>query len=310
MDALQAYICAVQLDKTHRAAWTNLGILYESCSQPRDAYACYLNATKYSKNVRFGLECVSCAYAINVIFVRFHFQNSEQIQHLSVSSTTNQATGSTNTSTPICTVKQAKEAAAAVDKGDKIQALTTRLKFLQSQLAHAPMPSVTSKRRQLPSIEEAWNLPISAEMSSRQQQNAQANQRAKYNTQISHGPPPPYPHHQSNNVIPPKRLFDISGEKAGHAKLQPQHQIVQQPQPQPLPQQQQQQHSTPSFYLTHQQLQMLQHLQKNHENLTPQHQAMLQQLTNQYRMMQQHQQQLRLQQQQQLRGQPGSYIGM
>lgn len=51
MDALQAYICAVQLDKTHRAAWTNLGILYESCSQPRDAFACYLNATRYSNNV-------------------------------------------------------------------------------------------------------------------------------------------------------------------------------------------------------------------------------------------------------------------
>lgn len=48
MDALQAYICAVQLDKTHQAAWTNLGTLYESCSQPRDALACYLNATKYS----------------------------------------------------------------------------------------------------------------------------------------------------------------------------------------------------------------------------------------------------------------------
>lgn len=26
MDALQAYICAVQLDKGHSAAWTNLGI--------------------------------------------------------------------------------------------------------------------------------------------------------------------------------------------------------------------------------------------------------------------------------------------
>ena len=25
MDALQAYICAVQLDKNHSAAWTNLG---------------------------------------------------------------------------------------------------------------------------------------------------------------------------------------------------------------------------------------------------------------------------------------------
>jgi len=26
MDALQAYICAVQLDKGHSAAWTNLGM--------------------------------------------------------------------------------------------------------------------------------------------------------------------------------------------------------------------------------------------------------------------------------------------
>merc|ERR1719458_2411637 len=46
MDALQAYICAVQLDKDHWAAWTNLGILYESQSQPHDALACYTNATR------------------------------------------------------------------------------------------------------------------------------------------------------------------------------------------------------------------------------------------------------------------------
>lgn len=44
MDALQAYICAVQLDKTHTAAWTDLGILYENCEQPKDALTCYLNA--------------------------------------------------------------------------------------------------------------------------------------------------------------------------------------------------------------------------------------------------------------------------
>ena len=46
MDALQAYICSVQLDKEHWAAWTNLGILYESQSQPHDALACYTNATR------------------------------------------------------------------------------------------------------------------------------------------------------------------------------------------------------------------------------------------------------------------------
>ena len=52
MDALQAYICAVQLDKGHTAAWTNLGVLYESCSQARDAYACYLNATRNSDTAK------------------------------------------------------------------------------------------------------------------------------------------------------------------------------------------------------------------------------------------------------------------
>ncbi|KAJ8886244.1 hypothetical protein PR048_012453, partial [Dryococelus australis] len=32
MDALQAYICAVQLDKTHTAAWTNLGKIHYASS--------------------------------------------------------------------------------------------------------------------------------------------------------------------------------------------------------------------------------------------------------------------------------------
>ena len=44
MDALQAYICAVQLDKTHTAAWTNLGLLYEANSQLKDALHCYQNS--------------------------------------------------------------------------------------------------------------------------------------------------------------------------------------------------------------------------------------------------------------------------
>lgn len=44
LDALQAYICAVQLDKFHVSAWTNLGVLYESVNQPRDALSCYVNA--------------------------------------------------------------------------------------------------------------------------------------------------------------------------------------------------------------------------------------------------------------------------
>lgn len=59
----------------------------------------------------------------------------------------------------------------------------------------------------------------------------------------------------------------------------------------PLPQQQQR----PNFYLTQQQLQMLHCLQQT-QNLTPQQQNVLQQLTHQFKLMQQHQQQLRMQQ--------------
>ena len=55
----------------------------------------------------------------------------------------------------------------------------------------------------------------------------------------------------------------------------------------------------PAFYLTQQQLQMLQHLQNNQNSLNPQQQHVLQQLQHHYRLMQQHQQQIRLQQQQQ-----------
>lgn len=43
------------------------------------------------------------------------------------------------------------------------------------------------------------------------------------------------------------------------------------------------------MYLSQQQIQMLHYLQQNQPNLTPPQQTLLQQLTNQYRMMQQYQ---------------------
>lgn len=53
------------------------------------------------------------------------------------------------------------------------------------------MPSITSKRRQLPSIEEAWNLPISNEMSSRQQQQSANQQQQRYQQQTQQKPGAP-----------------------------------------------------------------------------------------------------------------------
>ncbi|RCN33703.1 tetratricopeptide repeat protein [Ancylostoma caninum] len=52
MDALQAFVCAVELDPEHSAAWTNLGVLYEVHAQFNDALACFRNAIKFNPGIR------------------------------------------------------------------------------------------------------------------------------------------------------------------------------------------------------------------------------------------------------------------
>lgn len=95
--------------------------------------------------------------------------------------------------------------------------------------------------------------------------------------QVAAAAPPPYPNQQSSG-IPTKRY---KGDENA-----PNRPITNQVQP-------------PPFYPNQQEVAMLHHLQKNKDNLNPQQLAMLTQLMNKVRMMQQHQQQLRLQQQQQ-----------
>lgn len=93
--------------------------------------------------------------------------------------------------------------------------------------------------------------------------------------------PPPYPNPQqqgNNGAIPNKRL-------KGDENL-PNRPPIQSP------------IQMPSFYLSQQQLQMLQHLQKNKDSLNQQQLTMLQQLMHRYQLMQQHQQSLRIQQMQ------------
>lgn len=98
-------------------------------------------------------------------------------------------------------------------------------------------------------------------------------QFVKFFQQPNTAAPPPYPV-QGNNAIPTKRF------KPGEEPVQ--------------------QQQRPQFYLTQQQLQMLHALQQT-QNLTPQQQSILQQLTHKCQLMQQHQQQLRMQQAAQLR---------
>ena len=116
LDALQAYICAVQLDKYHVAAWTNLGILYESAGQVKDALACYVNAGRGAK------------------------QSHDTWLNPN---------------------------------------LLSRIRFISKHMANAPPQQNSTKGRQLPVIEEAWNLPITAEMTARQLNQQRQQQQLK-----------------------------------------------------------------------------------------------------------------------------------
>lgn len=100
--------------------------------------------------------------------------------------------------------------------------------------------------------------------------------------------PPLYPYHQgaNNGAIPTKRYKP--DELPGGRTNVPQHQ-----------------QTPPPFYLSSQQLQVLQNLQKRRDSLSQHEQNMYKQLYGQYNMMVQHQQQLRLAQQQNIAQQAG-----
>ena len=214
LDALQAYICAVQFDKTHVAAWTNLGILYESCSQPRDALTCYLNAARSGN------------------------------------------TGNLNPN------------------------LAPRIRFLQQQLAAAPMPAL-GRTKTLLTIEEAWNLPVAADMNQNRSTSAGGGRSGAaagggvgaFGKQQHPPPPPPYQQHQDAKRFKPDTAEQVR----------------------------------PHYYLNSQQIQMLQYLQQNQGSLSAAQQQQLTHLQHNYRLMQQHQLQLR--QQQQLQQQQQSNYG-
>lgn len=106
--------------------------------------------------------------------------------------------------------------------------------------------------------------------------------------QTSQGPPPPYPNQQAvnNGAIPTKR-FKVDEPVIGRGGV---------------PHQQ-----TPPFYLSSQQMQILQNLQKRRDSLSPQEQNAYKHLLNQYNMMHQHQQQLRQQQSQQIQPNVGQH---
>ncbi|KAK0083226.1 hypothetical protein PV325_009155 [Microctonus aethiopoides] len=298
-DAFIAYRNSVEKSEGNADTWCSIGVLYQQQNQPMDALQAYICAVQLDKSH-------SAAWTnLGILYESVSQPKDALACYVNASRGNNNTPSATS---PIAGLTGAKSSGNTPMN----PSLQQRINFLQSHLSQAPMPSIATKRRQLPSIEEAWNLPISAEMSSRQQQQPATPTGYKY-TASPTGPPPPYPQTQGQNIN--TKRFKPGEEPITAAVQQQHHQQQQQQQQQQQSQQQQQQQRPPPFYLSPQQLQMLQFLQQNQGNLTPQQQGHLQQLQCQYRAMQQHQQQIRIQQQQAIQrglrpGQPGYPTGL
>ncbi|RXG68549.1 Lysine-specific demethylase 6A [Armadillidium vulgare] len=170
-DAFLAYRNSVDKCEGNADTWCSIGVLYQQQNQPMDALQAYICAVQFDKTHTAAWTNLGILYE---------------------------------------TCNQPRDALACymnASRGNKPlnPNLSPRIKFLQQQLANAPMPSVTNKPRQLLTIEEAWNLPVSTDMSSRGQQGqiVSTQQRQQSNVSVhkygqSYGggvtpAPPPYP---------------------------------------------------------------------------------------------------------------------
>ncbi|XP_074027245.1 lysine-specific demethylase 6A-like [Leptinotarsa decemlineata] len=255
-DAFIAYRNSVEKSEGNADTWCSIGVLYQQQNQPMDALQAYICAVQLDK-------CHSAAWANLGILYENSFQARDA--YACYMNSSRGSSNNKNVEDPNTPSKLPKINFQGLNPN-----LAQRISFLKTHLSNAPLPSVTSQRRQLLSIEEAWNLPISAEMSSRQQSSTQPSRSAAsqtfqktYPAVAPQGPPPPYP--SPNEAVTARRI-----------KTEPEQKPV-------VPQ--------PPYNLTPQQIHLLNQFQQNVDSLNPAQRSMMQHLQHQYRMMQQNQDQ-------------------
>lgn len=245
-DAFIAYRNSVEKSEGNADTWCSIGVLYQQQNQPMDALQAYVCAVQLDKYHSAAWANLGILYENSLQARDAYACYINSNRGLSNSSSIDEST----------TTKLSKLSLASSNPQ-----LTQRINFLHNHLSNAPMPSFTSQRRQLLSIEEAWNLPISAEMSSRQQQNSQTKrsgnstspQKGFSGTNVQ-GPPPPYPDDVNKTI-----------------KIDPDKKPVQ---------------IQPHYGLSQQQTKLLNYFQQNINILDPNQLSMMQQLQHQRRLHQ------------------------
>ncbi|CAL1582573.1 unnamed protein product [Knipowitschia caucasica] len=240
-DAFISYRQSIDKSEASADTWCSIGVLYQQQHQPMDALQAYICAVQLDHShsaawMDLGTLYESCGQPHDAIKCYINATRSKSCLNTA--------------------------------------ALTQRIKLLQAQLCNLQTGTLQNKSKMLPSIEEAWSLPIPAELTSRQGalNSAQTQQACKTHTD------PSASNHTDSLASPAKRKRTASPVKGAEPLTNGSNQ-------QPMP----------SWYLTPQKLQLLDHLRANRETLKPPQVQMLEQLEKQCTLMQQHQQQMRQQ---------------
>ncbi|XP_049623106.1 lysine-specific demethylase 6A isoform X3 [Suncus etruscus] len=147
-DAFISYRQSIDKSEASADTWCSIGVLYQQQNQPMDALQAYICAVQLDHGhaaawMDLGTLYESCNQPQDAIKCYLNATRSNSCNNTS--------------------------------------ALAARIKYLQAQLCNLPQGSLQNKTKLLPSIEEAWSLPIPAELTSRQgamntaQQNAADN---------------------------------------------------------------------------------------------------------------------------------------
>nr|XP_055071577.1 lysine-specific demethylase 6A isoform X2 [Misgurnus anguillicaudatus] len=245
-DAFISYRQSIDKSEASADTWCSIGVLYQQQNQPMDALQAYICAVQLDHShaaawMDLGTLYESCNQPQDAIKCYINATCSKSCSN--------------------------------------IPALTARIKCLQAQLCNPQQGSLPSKTKMLPSIEEAWSLPIPAELTSRQgalnttqQQTCKAHQSNEAQSQIP------------GQSLLPNALSGQTDDQSSPAKKKrtasPARNLPDDPgHPQ-----------IPNCSLTPQKLQLLEHLRSNRASLKPMQLQMLEQLEKQLSLVQQNQQ--------------------
>uniref|UniRef100_A0A8C8FMM7 [histone H3]-trimethyl-L-lysine(27) demethylase n=1 Tax=Oncorhynchus tshawytscha TaxID=74940 RepID=A0A8C8FMM7_ONCTS len=180
-DAFISYRQSIDKSEASADTWCSIGVLYQQQNQPMDALQAYICAVQLDHGhaaawMDLGTLYESCSQPHDAIKCYINAMRSKACSNAT--------------------------------------ALTQRIKCLQAQLSNPQVTSLQSKSKMLPLIDEAWSLPIPAELTSRQGGLNTAPQPDSWASNLAQQPVP-------NWYLSPQKLQLLDQLRSNRASLKP-----------------------------------------------------------------------------------------